>query len=182
MIAGILKFFRRRKLARHASDVPTGLLPLKQIRTAAVLMDVDNPEYDVLKEKILNWFKVNGIKGEIWYIDFRKLDKSTLLLTSIQTTIIRKELNWLGAPPMEKIRPLLEETTDLFISLTDKNYFTNILLSKCSRARFKIGRLQLDGETYDMVIKTDTDSLNGNSALKVFEAITDYLTKIILNE
>ena len=141
-------------------------------------MDVDNPDYDLLKEKVLNWFRDNNIKVEIWYIDFRKLDKNTLLLTSIQTTIIRKETNWFGAPSLEKLGNLLEDETDLFISLTDKNYFTNVLMSKCSKAKFKIGRIPMDGMTYDLVIGTEPDSLMGNSSMKVFDAICTYLEKI----
>ena len=178
MFGTIKQFFRKRMLRKHASDVQTGMIPLRDISTAAVLIDVDNPEYDVLKEKVLAWFRENDIKGEICYIDFRKLDKNTLLLTSIQTTIIKKELNWFGAPPMEKIYRLLGNKIDLFISLTDKNYFTNVLMSTCSRARFKIGRIPMDGHTNDIVISTEQDSLMGNSALKIFNTIESYLKKI----
>ena len=165
-------------LRKHESDIQTGMLPLSEIKTANVLMDIENPDYDVLKEKVLAWFRNNNIKGEIWYIDFRKLDKNTLLLTSIQTTIIKKELNWFGAPSLEKLNNLLENKTDLFISLTDKTYFVNILMSKCSKARFKIGRIPLDHKTYDMVFKTEADSLLGNSAMQVFTEITAFLKKV----
>lgn len=178
MLKAIKDFFRKRTLNAHASDTDTVFLPLDKIKTASVLIDAENPSYDILKEKVLAWFKENSIKGEIYYIDFRRLDKKTLLLTSIQTTIIRKDLNWLGVPSMEKIGRLLQEESDLFISLTDKKYFINTFMSKCAKARFKIGRIPMDNKTYNFVISSKPDSPAKDSSLEVFHEITSFISNI----
>ena len=51
-------------------------------------------------------------------------------------------------------------------------------LSKCAKARFKIGRYGFEGDVYDMVISgSPTEGLRSN-AREIFSAIKDFLTKI----
>ena len=109
MFDQILNIFRKGKLKKFASDVPTSLLKLSEIKTANVVIDVEEAGFDQLKEDILLWGRNNGIKVNIYFFDFRKLGANELLLTSIQTTVIKKELNWFGMPPIEKVAPLLSE-------------------------------------------------------------------------
>lgn len=96
MFDQILKIFRKRKLKKFASDVPTSLLKVSDIKTANVVIDVEEAGFDLLKEDILTWGRNNGIKVNIYFFDFRKLGTNELLLTSIQTTVIKRELNWFG--------------------------------------------------------------------------------------
>ena len=117
MFDSILRFFRKRKIKKYISDIPTGILPLSEISTVNVVIDVEEPGFDVLKEDILAWGRKQGIKVNIYFFDFRKLGQEELLLTSITTTIIKKELDWLGTPDLGKLSGLLEEPSDLFISL-----------------------------------------------------------------
>ena len=71
----IKRFFQDRKLRKYVSDVPTGILPLKEIRTVNVVIDVEETGFDLLKEDILAWGKSLGIKVNIYFFDFRKLGK-----------------------------------------------------------------------------------------------------------
>lgn len=147
MFESILDIFRKRKIRRFISDVPTGFLPLDKISTVNVVIDVEEPGFDLLKEDILAWGRQNSLKVNIYFFDFRKLGKDELLLTSIQTTIIKKELDWIGTPDLNKTGVLLNEQSDVFISMVDNGNFPIEFLSKCAKARFKIGRCGFEGHT-----------------------------------
>ena len=178
MIDSILNIFRKRKLKKFASDIPTSILKMSEIKTANVVIDVEEAGFDLLKEDILTWGRNHGIKINIYFFDFRKLGANELLLTSIQTTILKKELDWIGTPDMKKIAPLVEEQSDLFISMIDSSDYPVDFLSKCTKARFKIGRRGYEGHAYDMVvIGSETAELRSDSQ-NIFNAIKDFLNKI----
>ncbi len=178
MLDFIFDIFRRRKLKKFISDVPTGFVSLAEVSTVNVIIDVEEPGFDVLKEDILAWGRQLGLKVNIYFFDFRKLGKDELLLTSIQTTIIRKELDWLGTPDMAKAGPLIYESSDLFISMVDNGNFPIEFLSKCAKARFKIGRCGFEGDPYDMVMAGNpTEDLRSESRA-IFAAITEFLNKV----
>ena len=178
MFESILKIFQRKRLAKFASNVPTGLLPLSDISSVNVVIDVEEPGFDKLKDDILAWGKQVGLKVNIYFFDFRKISKDELLLTSIQTTIIKKELDWIGMPEFSKIGNLLYEQSDLFISMVDNGDFPIEFLSKCAKAGFKVGRCGFEGHAYDMVIVNKPAEDLKSDSRKVFSAITEILTKI----
>jgi hypothetical protein len=174
----IKDFFRKRKLRKHISDIPTGFIPLEQIKTANFIIDVEEPGFDKVKEDILAWGRSTGIKANIYFFDFRKLGKNELLLTSIQTTLLKRELSWIGMPDSEKIAPLIEEKSDLFVSLVCNSSFPNDFLSKCTKARFKIGRLAYNGHAYDMTISGgETEELR-SGIQDGFKTITEFLDMV----
>lgn len=178
MIDTIKDLFRRRKLKKHASEVPTGFLPMSEIYTVNVMIDVEEPGFDALREDILAWGRSIKAKVNIYFFDFRRLGKEELLLTSIQTTILRKELDWTDAPDVKKVANLLEEQSDLFISMIDNGDFPIEFLSKCAKARFKIGRKGFEGHAYDMVVTGGETAELRSDSRKIFAAIKDFLTKI----
>lgn len=178
MFDSILRFFRKRKIKKHISDIPTGILPLSEISTVNVVIDVEEPGFDVLKEDILAWGRKQGIKVNIYFFDFRKLGQEELLLTSITTTIIKKELDWLGTPDLDKLSGLLEEPSDLFISLIENGNFPIEFVSRCAKARFKIGRCPFQGHAYDMVISgSPTEDLRSD-VRRIFAGMTEFLEKV----
>ena len=178
MFDKIKSIFRKRKIGKFISDVPTGLLPMSEIKTVNVVVDVEEPGFDVLREQILDWGRKAGVKLNIYFFDFRKLDKTELLITSIQTTIIKKELDWIGTPDMSKVIGLLGEKSDLFISMIENGDFPIEFISKCAKARFKIGRCGFPGHVYDMVISgSQTADLRSDSC-KIFDAAIELLNKI----
>ena len=178
MFDTIKNIFRTRRLNKFRSNVPTGLLPLKEISTVNVVLDVEEPGFDALRAKINDWGRASGLKLSIYFLDLRKLDKEELLLTSIQTTIIKKELDWVGTPDISKVMGLLGEKSDLFISMIDNNDFPIEFISKCAKARFKIGRHRFPERVFDMVISgSQTADLRSDSC-KVFDAMVEYLNKI----
>lgn len=178
MFESIYNIFRKKRIAKYASDITTGFRPLSAISSVNVVIDVEEPGFEKLKDDILSWGKQVGLKVNIYFFDFRKIGKDELLLTSIQTTIIRKEIDWIGMPDFSKIGNLLYETSDLFISMVDNGDFPIEFLSKCTKARFKVGRCEFDGHPYDMVISgTPAEDLRSDSR-QIFAAIKEFLTKI----
>ena len=178
MFEAIKNILRKRKLGKFVSNVPTGFLPLDKITTVNVVVDVEEPGFEALKEDILSWGRQTGLKVNIYFFDFRRLDKEELLLTSIQTTIIKRELDWIGTPDLSKVIGLLGETSDLFISMVDNGNFPIDFLSKCAKARFKIGRTEYKGHVYDLVISGNQTAELRSDSRRIFAAMTDFLTKI----
>ena len=175
----ILRFFRDRKIQKFLSDVPTGIRSLRTISSVNVIIDVEEPGFELLKEDILAWGRQKGLKINIYFLDFRKLGKEELLLTSITTTILRKELDWIGTPEFSKVGTLLYEHSDLFISLIDNGDFPIEFLSKCSKAKFKIGRYGFDGHVYDMVFTGNPTEDLRSDARRIFAAMTGFIEKIV---
>lgn len=178
MLETIKNFFRKSRLNRVASKTPTGLLPLSKISSASFLVDAAEPEFDHLKEDILAWCRQNNIKANLYFLDLRKLNKDELVLTSIQTTILKKELDWLGFPNEPTTRGLIEEPSDLFVSMVNDYCPAVDYTSKCAEARFKIGRCVYPGHVYDMVFSgSQNEDLRSDSRL-IFKAMTEFISKI----
>ena len=174
----IYRFFRNRRIRKYVSDIETGLIPLSSIKTANVVIDVEEPGFDVLKEDIMAWARNTGIKVNIYFFDFRRIGKDELLLTSITNTLLKKELDWTGMPDLTKVAGVIEEKSDLVISMVDNGNFPIDFLARCSKARFKIGRYEYDGHPYDMILAGGETTDLRSEARQIFAAITDFLTKI----
>lgn len=178
MFKSIKTFFRKRKIKKLSKAIPTGLLPLSEISTVNVIIDVEEVGYDILKENILTWSRNLGLKTCIYFFDFRKLGVNELLLTSIQTTIAKRDLNWLGMPAYDKVAPLIEDESDLLISLIDNGDAPIDFIAKCSSARFKIGRKAYPGHVYDMVFSgKQTEGLRSGGD-QVFAGMIEFLGKV----
>ena len=178
MLDYIKNFFRKRALRKFISTEPTSLLPLSQIKTANVIIDVEEPGFDILKEDILAWGRATGIEVSIYFFDFRKLGKDEILLTTIDKTLLRSGLDWMKTPNVEKIAPLIEEKSDLFLSMIDNGDFPIEFTSKCAKARFKVGRRAFEGHAYDMVVSgASTEDLRSDSR-EIFKEFTTFLLKI----
>ena len=144
---------RRHSIKKCASSEPTGFLPMADVRSAVAFIDVEDTTFNECKNSLLAFFRENSIKGDIFFFDFRKLDQGERLITSITTTVLKKDLNWYGKPSKEKVDLMLSGEPDLFISLLPNVDFPIEYMAKCSKARFKVGRIQLPGNTYDLVVK-----------------------------
>lgn len=174
----IRDFVRRKRIEKYGSSVESGLVPMSDIRSVNVVIDVEEPGFDVLKEDILAWGRTSGLKVNIYFFDFRRLGKDELLLTSITNTLLKKELDWVGTPDLGKISPLLDETSDLFISMIDNGDFPIDFLTRCAKARFKIGRHAYEGHPFNMILSGGETADLRSDARKIFAAITEFITKI----
>ena len=172
---GTLKeIVRKVSLKRCRSRVPTGIMALKDIRSAAVLMDARKEDCEQCKNAVLDFYHRNGIAGEIYYFDLRDIEKGERLFTAVGTTVLKRDLNWYGKPSPSIVSTLKARSSDLLISLIDSSDFTLDYLVSSAEARFKIGRKELGDNVFDIV-------LNGTDALgqyEVFERVKDLLSKI----
>lgn len=178
MFESIKNFFRRRAVRKYSRAVETGILPLSEISSAHFIIDVEEAEWDMLKEDILSWGRATGIKTAIYFFDFRKLNKNELLLTSIQTTIARKDLNWYGMPSLDKVAGLIEDSCDMLVSLVDTDDFPIDFVSRCSSARFKIGRKAYPGHCFDIIFSGKGGEGLRSGSCQVFAGIVEFLGKI----
>jgi hypothetical protein len=145
--------FRRRYLKKFRSKVPTGITPLSQIRNAVTFIDASDPSFDKCKNEILSFYRDHNIHGEIFFFDFRRIEGGERLITSITNTILKRDLDWTGKPNKEKIDLMQSYEPDIFISLIPDNDFPITVMATCSTAKFKVGRVQIPGDVFDMVVK-----------------------------
>ena len=170
----IKEWLQQRSLRRHRSGVPTGIMPLDKVRTAVILIDVEDPSFDECKLAIQNFYRDTGIKGDIFFLDLRKLIESERLITSITNTVLRKDIDFLGRPSKQVTDQLNSFEADMFISLVDRDDFTLEYLCACCNAKFKIGRRELRGSIFDIVFRAE----DGASQLDVFNSMKPWLQKI----
>lgn len=174
----VKNIFRRHYLKKMASPIKTGLVPFSEIKSINVIVDVEEGNYDEIKDYINAWSRTSGKKVNIYYFDFNKLRKDELLLTSINTTIIRKDLNWFDMPQTDRLNGLLEEKSDVLISLIPNGNFPVEYVTKCAKARCKVGRCAFPGHAYDIVIAQKEDGSQGKGIKEIFDCITFYLSKV----
>ena len=171
------EFFQRQSIRKSASVEPTGMMSLSAIHSAVAFIDVEDTSFNECKNALMTFFREHGIKGDIFFIDFRKLTEGERLITSITTTILKKDLNWYGRPSREKINLMLEGEPDMFLSLLPQTSYPLEFMAHSSRARFKVGRTQLEGDVFDLVVSDPADKKL--SELEAFRGIEKILEKIV---
>lgn len=175
----VLDFLQERALKKHSSKVSTGITPLKDIKTAVAFIDVEDTSFDACKQELMAFYREYNIRGEIFYFDFRKLNDTERLITSITNTVLKKDLNFYGKPSKEKLKLMLEAKPDIFISLINKDDYPIRYMASCCEAKFKVGRKQLPGNIYDLVI-VEQPSLDGTSTPQadIFKSVKSLLLKV----
>lgn len=173
----ILDIFRKRALKKGRSSVPTSILPLSEIQSAVVLIDAEDSSYDACKRMVQEFFRQNNLRGEIFFMDFSKLNKEERLITSITTTILKKDVNFYGKPSAYFMNLFKEAGGDIFICLSTRTDFTIEYISACSNARFKVGRRQIGGNIFDLVLN-EPEGVTRNQA-DVFNSLTELMKKIV---
>ena len=103
MIDFIKNIFRRKFLRRYSSKQPTGLVPLSEIRSVSIVLDAQENGVDDCKEAALTYFKSKGMKVNVYFLDLSKKGEDERQITSLNNTILRKDLNWYGRPALEII-------------------------------------------------------------------------------
>ena len=163
MVDSVKSFFRKKYLKKFESKAPTGILPMSQVKSAVAFIDVEDTSFDACK-----------IALQAFY--FRKIGSEERLITSITNTVLKKDLDWCGKPSREKIDLMLGTEADLFISLIRGTDYPLEFMAKCSQAKFKVGRVQLPGNTFDLIVSDPAERpLNEKES---FDAMRQFLAKI----
>ena len=156
----LLTFCRRLVLRRDHSTAPTTLMPLAKVKRATVFVDSTVQEEDPTRVcgTVRQFFDYHGIPV-------------TILCPQ------KGDLNLLGYLK-KRVRGTHESRQeDLFISLAaSPDNFAAEYESRCSPARFKVGRCRLDGDVFDLVVAVPENGEATQAA--AFSAIKDYLNKI----
>ncbi len=150
---------RRIALKKHASTVPTGLLPLSEVRKAVVLLNAMDPDIEIIKKDVKKFFE--------------PFDIEVLFLAPMKWDI--NYFGWLK----EKFRcpEGNERNEDLFISLEpDRDVFFAEYELRCSTARFKMSRFQLPGDVADISVSNPESAIPRTP--ETFDVIKDFLLKI----
>ena len=128
----------------------TGIIPLERIRTAAVFLDADVPGSVNRVKQIYDYFNKKGISATVFAISLGQQFFSEGMLKAV--FIHKENLSWCDCPKQGRRHPSLNVGEDLFISLLPVDSFPVEYAARCSGAQFKVGRKQLPGDVYDLVI------------------------------
>ncbi len=147
-------------LKRNCSSAPHGLCPLSRINSATVVVDPLSEDASGTASAVKQYFDYHGIPVHILCPGRGDLD--------------------LAGTVRKKVRgPRAEEGSgELFISLVDRpqSFFAEYE-ARCSRACFKVGRRQLKGEVFDLVVLAP-EGVSEVSQTAVFAEIKNYLNII----
>lgn len=156
----LLTFCRWLAMRGHKSTVPTALMPLSKIHSATVYVDGLDPDEDP-----------TGVCWEIHRF-FDKLEIPVLILCPQ-----KGDLNLLGYLRKRVRGEQGSRQEELFISLAGlPDDFASEYEARCSTACFKVGRNNLSGGVYDLVVATPEDEPATQAA--AFKVIQEYLSKI----
>lgn len=174
MLSLLKNIFRKRCLKREKSSSRTGIVPPESIDSAVALLDGDSDGLQECTEAVSDFFKEYGIRGRIILLDLKSSRKDGEAFDG--TTVTSDDVNWYGRPSAAVTGQTEPDGRGLFLSLTDSRSFTAEYLAKCSGAIFKIGRRQLSGDTFDLVIKENGETRA--SQAEIFREILSMLKKI----
>lgn len=146
-------------MSRNRSTAAHCILPLSKITCATVLMDASAPDAEATSGAVKQFFDYQNVRLRLYKPSPRDLNIAGCLKRSYRG------------------EPLPASETELFISLLDnEDNFLSDYESSHSTAAFKVGRRQLSGNVFDMVITSPAGEVSSQSA--VFAAVKDYLSKI----
>lgn len=147
-------------LSRRKELHPTQIMPLTQIRKATVFLDSFDADAEPTRKEITNFLHPYGI--DIRFICPQKWD-----------------LTWYGKLKKQRLRKgemPSDMDDDLFLSLACDDNFAAECEARESHAKFKVGRVPLKGNVYDIVITNAADTLPRQT--EAWKAIKEYLLKI----
>ena len=176
MFTALKNFFRRKCLKKYASECETGMVPVSSVRSAAVLIDVQNGDFRKAESEVKEYFRKKQIPAEIIYLDTYRYKKGISAISSPESTIYRKDLNWYGKPSKAKQGALLSSNKDIFISLTQSNEFAAMFINTAYPAKFKIGCSSFDSDPFNIVVAPSKDADAG--AVDIFRNIASILESI----
>ena len=155
-----LKYILRRfALKKNRSMAEHGIVPLADLHSAVVFIDRTAPEADAAEAAAKEFFGGRGIALTVLSPGQEQLNHAGYM---------RRAFRLPGGKPRGE---------DLFISLSCRDDdFASEFEARCSPARFKVGRIRLAGEIFDLCVGLPEGGQADQAA--VFETISEYLLKI----
>ncbi len=179
-------FFRKRRIRKDGSAVPTGFIPMNEIRSALALVDMSVPDWQECAGELDDFCKGEGITLSLIFVDFRAKDRR-IINRNAANTLYAGDLNWYGRPRPKKFGTLLSSPFDLYVCLTERQDYFVEYLAKCTKARFKISCRAFEGDPYDFIVHASSETVSGDASdscrvqgnkREIFITIKDFLAKI----
>lgn len=185
----LTELIRKSRLKKCGSRILTGFLPLKDIRSAVVIIDGTEPSCIAHKEKVDAFCKRNGIAVSFIYIDLRKKSKDTEIFVAGDNVVTRKDMSIFGIPKMKRKGALFTGNADLLVNFRDSDDFAGDFISKVCKARFKIGACDYPDNPFDLVVaakpapenevsESDAGTCDSRTSEKI-DAVCSFLKKIV---
>lgn len=172
MPCGLKTLIRNRQLKKHSNSAGLCFLPLDKIRTAVVLTSCPEEESEALGRIIRDFFSGHSINVTVFNID---TGKDAAVPGNPELTFTSEDINWFGMPDLRKADPIIGQESDLFISLSDKQEFTDIFLSHCAKARFKIGTSPYRNHNFNMIVTGNDDSTSNETKFKTVTGLLNLI-------
>ena len=169
-------WFRNLRMKKYSSTLTTGLLPLRNIRSALILLDGTD-----------TFMLAHGIAVSFIYTDLRKIGKDTTVYACGHEVINRCDVDWTGMPDRKEKGRLFSSDVDLFADLTGSDDFTCRFISAAARAGFKIGTIAYPDNPFDLVIADQANAAGSQdrpeegtpATMSKIEAMFDFLNRIV---
>ena len=158
MVGPIIGISRFIAIRRNASTLGTEIMPLSRISSAVVVADAQEPQCQEALAQAERFFLSMGIPVKLLFVRKENLD----LLGRL-----KRKIRFDGGK---------QTSEDLLICLTSNPSFAFRYEAVCSKSRFKIGRIQLRKDLFDVVFGTPEGKVSGQA--EVFEEIAEFLKKI----
>ncbi len=182
-IGAITSLAIRHQLKKYGYTHGRGFVPLRELRRAIVLFDVEDAEYDECRKMAEEFFSRSGIAFKPFYLDLGKHRKDDIILTDIKRTVLRRHLGFCGTLPKPIIEELISGPADLFICLAADSRPAVRCFCGIVPAKFCIGVCDYAGSPFNMVFSGGSADDNAKSAFhdsaKCFQSITEYLPKVV---
>lgn len=165
--------FRKKAISQALRNSSTGLVPLSNLKSAAVYL-IEGTE-DLLQciAAVRSFFREQGMPVNVYVLS---LGSSVISQGSQDAVFLNKtDLNWYGKIKNRALAAKIAGDEELVVSLA-RDCFPVDFCAAATKARFRIGWRQMSGGLYDVVLS----NANGESIsqLDAFKAIADFLTKI----
>lgn len=169
-------WWRKWRLKKLSSRTATGMVPLKSMHSALLVIDGTCPDCASDAEKLAGFLKNRGISSSLIFIDLRKHTKDNPVYVSGDNVITLRDVNWFGMPRLKKKGKLFRVKADLLVNLRDSDDFTGDFISKVADTRFKIGSCAYEGNPFDLVV---TGSGHDRLISERIDEICNFLTRIV---
>lgn len=142
----MFRIIREFLLRKNRSNVPSGLMPLKDVKSVAILVDMAAEDAAQVIADASAFFGKNGVQPEF-------------------ISVKPEELNRLGIPAKAKLDMIKACRPDLFISLPDSNEFYIKYIQNCIHAPFKVGVGSSDNSLSLVLTPREGEPLSQKEAL-----------------
>ncbi|MBP5397679.1 MAG: hypothetical protein J6Y32_03465 [Bacteroidales bacterium] len=166
------EYLRRRILDRVSYKGPTGLVPLKGMKHATILLDTSTPRLFDFQESLRKFFDAYGIASAFYFLNLGKEETPAPQFSLPASTLSKNQLSgYTKRPQLDKFNPAFFKKCDIFVSFSREDIFPHKYLCVAIPADFKVGPFNDPEYKFNLV-------LSASDAPSMLSCLKDMLTKI----